>query len=146
MRRRQQRRRDPAPHRADRQRAGDIRCSLRQRHGGLGADQERRRGLRDRCDGRRRIPLVATTGRPPNLRRLADQRKIQHAGRSVAWLTRMLWEHEIPGSNPGAPTKFQEGLPVLPVLVIIAVITVVAVLALRWFERYRSTDAWRASD
>src|SRR5207248_2261916 len=73
-------------------------------------DLERGWRLRDRCDERWRLSLVATAGRPPNLRRLADQRKIQHAGRSVAWLTRMLWEHEIPGSNPGAPTRFQEGL------------------------------------
>jgi hypothetical protein len=59
----------------------------------------------------------------------------------------MLWEHEIPGSNPGAPTTTQEGLPImLPVLAIIAVITVLVVLAFRWFERYRYTDAWRTSE
>src|SRR5258708_3906400 len=26
------------------------------------------------------------------------------AGRSAAWLARLLWEQEVPGSNPGVPT------------------------------------------
>jgi uncharacterized membrane protein YsdA (DUF1294 family) len=34
----------------------------------------------------------------------------------------------------------------LPVLIIIAAISVVAFLAFRWFERYRYSDAWRASE
>jgi hypothetical protein len=34
----------------------------------------------------------------------------------------------------------------LPVLVIIVAISVIVVLGFRWFERYRYTDAWRASE
>jgi len=34
----------------------------------------------------------------------------------------------------------------VPVLVFIAIVTVLAVLALRRFERYRYTDAWRKSE
>jgi len=30
-------------------------------------------------------------------------------GRSAAWLARLLWEQEVPGSNPGAPTQ-EKGL------------------------------------
>ena len=26
-------------------------------------------------------------------------------GRGAAWLARVLWEHEVPGSNPGAPMR-----------------------------------------
>jgi hypothetical protein len=28
-------------------------------------------------------------------------------GRSAAWLARLLWEQEVPGSNPGVPTSTQ---------------------------------------
>src|SRR5260370_1422163 len=70
MRHRQQWRRDASPHRPHRQRARNVRRGLRQRHRRLGPDQERRRGLRDRRDGRRRLSLVATAGRPTHLRRL----------------------------------------------------------------------------
>jgi hypothetical protein len=34
----------------------------------------------------------------------------------------------------------------IPVLIAIVVITIVAVVGLRWFERYRYTDAWRRSE
>ncbi len=27
------------------------------------------------------------------------------SGRSAAWLARVNWDHEVPGSNPGAPTR-----------------------------------------
>src|SRR2546428_3426633 len=70
MRHRQQWRCDPSSDRPDRQRPRNLCRGLRQRHGGLGPDQERRRRLRDRRDCRRRLSLVATAGRPANLRRL----------------------------------------------------------------------------
>ena len=34
----------------------------------------------------------------------------------------------------------------LPVLVIIVALSIVTLIALRWFERYRYTDAWRKSE
>ncbi|HET9849929.1 MAG TPA: hypothetical protein VFR68_15440 [Candidatus Dormibacteraeota bacterium] len=34
----------------------------------------------------------------------------------------------------------------IPVLIVIVLITIVAVVGLRWFARYRYTDAWRRSE
>ncbi len=39
------------------------------------------------------------------------------SGRSAAWLARVLWEHEVPGSNPGAPTISQNPRRTHPVTI-----------------------------
>src|SRR5207249_12222769 len=68
VRHRQQRRRFTPPDWRDPERHRDIRGRLRQRDDRLGPDAEWRRRLRDQRDHRRRLSLVATAGRPANLR------------------------------------------------------------------------------
>ena len=45
------------------------------------------------------MPLKRIPRAPGSAGRLAE------TGRSAAWLARVLWEHEVAGSNPAAPTK-----------------------------------------
>lgn len=42
----------------------------------------------------------------PFCRKARDQSK-KTPGRSSAWLERMVWDHEVAGSNPVAPTFFR---------------------------------------
>ena len=50
------------------------------------------------------------------VRRGAQECRIKVSGRGAAWLARLLGVQEVPGSNPGGPTKFLKDLqtPDLP--------------------------------
>jgi hypothetical protein len=74
----------------------------------------RKQGLTRRAGEGNRTPVTSLEGwsstielHPHLIQSSGPAPTIGSAGRGAAWLARVLWEHEVGGSNPPAPTDKQ---------------------------------------